>query len=276
MVVLIVTIDVENLLNPNTLSERTPMKFALSLSLAGLGLSAGFPIQAAVIAEWTFTDRSSEATAMASENNATGVTVSRLFINDSFRFAGLNNLPPTPHDGYGFGNSTNDIFIDRASYFDGSTVPSPRPIASDYTSFGTPPNQGTGDDMSSDDNAPFSFTVAAGALYNVTIESLTVDRNGGIGSNVLFFQEAGASNPDTVGTGVNTNGEVTVPLFDGPLLINAGETKSFTININSSALDTRLTLDDIILNGSVVAVPEPDAIALFGLAALTVALRRRR
>ncbi|MEM6258289.1 MAG: PEP-CTERM sorting domain-containing protein [Planctomycetota bacterium] len=229
------------------------------------------------LALWGFSDRSSETAAMTPDTGtvAEGVAVSRLFINDSFEFFGLSNLPAPPRDGYGFGNATNDIFLDRANFFDGSSVPDPRPTAGDYTSWGPPTTAGTGDDMTSDGNAPLAFTVTADAGQTVTIESLTFDRNGAqAGAYAVFFQLAGQNTSTTVGTGVNSNSQFVIPLAGGPFVINPGETQSFTINLNSSQLNNRLTLDSIALNGTVI--PEPGSLALLGLGGLCVFRRRRR
>ena len=227
------------------------MNNALSLSVTIFGLSSTAALHAAVIAEWTFNTGANSAARLASSGVPTGATISGLSFNSSFTDFGPGAVPNDVHDGFGFGGNRGDqvIFLHRANYFDGSTVPSPRPTVNDYTSWGQGSANGTGGDLSSDGNAPIAFTVGADALSSITVESLTVDFTSGRG--IIFgFQEAG----DTSGATVTLNGAtplLDVPL-DAPVTIGPGETKTFTININSGALNSLHNIDGISLNGNVV------------------------
>ena len=247
------------------------MKQRHTISLACLGMMTTASLQAAVLAEWNFNDTASQAAALGATSVAVGTTVSGLSFNDSFDFAGLNNVPSSVHDGYGFGGASgaNVIFLHRANYFDGDGAP-PKENASDYTSWANGASAGTGDILSADGNAPVVFTVTAGVGQTVTLESLTFDRVGG-SDTIIEFQEAGA----TVGSGVtlNSNTDFVVALA-APVIIGSGQTKSFTFNLNSGALNTSINIDDITLNGTVV--PEPSSTALLGLGGLALILRRRR
>lgn len=229
-------------------------------------------LQAAVIAEWTFDTGASTAARMASSNNASGVTVSSLSFNDSFSDFGPGAVPNDVHDGIGFGGNSGQqvMFLHRANYFDGSAVPSPRPTLADYTTWGNGNVEGTGADLSSNSNAPFAFTVTAGATETVTVESFTVERLKGA-ATIFQFQEAGAA----VGPNVtaNSNGDF-IALLNAPVVIGPGATKTFTFNLNSGGLNNNIILNDITLNGSVV--PEPSTGILLGLGALALTLRRRR
>ncbi len=243
------------------------------ISLACLGMMTTASLQAAVLAEWTFNDTSSQAAALGATSVAAGTTVSGLCFNDSFDFAGLNNVPSSVHDGYGFGGASgaNVIFLHRANYFDGSGTP-PKENASDYTSWGNGASEGTGDTLTADGNAPVVFTVTADVGQSITLESLTFDRVGG-NNTIIQFQEASA----TVGPSVTlTSNTDFVVALNAPVIIGSGQTKSFTFNLNTGALNHSINIDDITLNGSVTPIPEPSAGILLGLGALALTLRRRR
>ena len=136
------------------------------ISLACLGMMTTASLQAAVIAEWTFDTGASTAARMASSNNASGVTVSSLSFNDSFSDFGPGAVPNDVHDGIGFGGNSGQqvMFLHRANYFDG-TAP-----AGKWTSWASGTSAGTGSNLSADGNAPFAFTVTAGATETVTVE----------------------------------------------------------------------------------------------------------
>lgn len=253
------------------------------ISIACLGMMTTASLQAAVLAEWTFNDTSSLVNALSSSSVDAGVSsVSGLQMNSSggfgFDFAGLSNVPNSVNDGYGFGGAGGEsvMFTHRANYFDGSAVP-PRPNASSYTSFGAGDTgggpQGTTAGLG-DGNAPVSFMVTAGA-QDVRIDSLTstiASANPGA-TLIVQFQEAGAA----AGTQVTLNGGsgwTNTSLLTSPLVIGAGQTKTFTFNLNSGALNSFHNIDEFVLNGEVI--PEPSAGILLGLGALALTLRRRR
>ena len=138
------------------------------------------------------------------------------------------------------------IFLHRATYFDGSDVPNPRPTLDDYTSWGQGSAQGTGDDLSSNGNAAISFMVEADELSIITVDSLTVDFTSGAAS-IWQIQEAGAA--QGAGGTLNSGNPLITAALNAPVVIGAGETKTFTINVNSGALNSLHNIDGLTLNG---------------------------
>lgn len=263
------------------------MKQTLPLSVACLGVMAMSSLQAAVLAEWTFNDNSSLANALSSSNVDAGVSsVSGLQMNSSggfgFDFAGLNNVPNSVNDGYGFGGAGGEqvMFTHRADYFDNAAVgggPNEKPNANSYTSWGPGDSggipQGTTAGLG-DGNAPVSFTVSAGA-QDVRIDSLTTTiaaLNPGA-ALIVGFQEAGAAAGPTV-TLNGGSGWTGTSLLISPVVIGAGQTKTFTFNLNSGSLNSNHNINEFALNGEVI--PEPTTGILLGLTGLALALRRRR
>ncbi|MDB4553640.1 hypothetical protein N9012_04275, partial [Akkermansiaceae bacterium] len=110
------------------------MNKAFSLSITIFSMSSTAALHAAVIAEWTFDTGANSAARLASSSVSTGATISGLSFNDSFTDVGPGAVPNDVHDGFGFGGNSGDqvIFLHRANYFDGSSVPSPRPTVNDY------------------------------------------------------------------------------------------------------------------------------------------------
>lgn len=230
-----------------------PTKYLIPSLLALLPTAS---TNAEILAEWTFNTGVTSTGRLASGNVAAGALVSRLSFNQSFSDFGPGAVPNDVHDGFGFGGNMGDqvIFLHRAEYFDTSEVPAPRPTEDDYTSWGIGSSQGTGADLNTNGNAPIAFTVTGDAISTVTIESITVDFTSG-GGIIFGFQEAG----DTSGATVTLNGAtplLDVPL-DAPVTIGPGETKTFTININSGALNSLHNIDGISLNGNVVREEHP-------------------
>jgi hypothetical protein len=206
------------------------------------------------LATWTFNTGATSAARRSASNVSPGTTVSGLAFNASFIDFGPGVVPSGAHDGIGFGSNSGDsvIFLKRANYFDSSAVPSPRPTVTAYTSWGVGASAGTGANLSANGNAPIAFTVSAGALSTVTIESLTVDFTSG--ANIIIqFQEAGAT-PGAKVTLSPTNRLATVPLA-ARVEIGPGQSKTFTINLDSGSLNTGHNIDGISLNG----VAESDA-----------------
>jgi hypothetical protein len=246
------------------------------ISLACLGMMTTASLQAAVLAEWTFNNTSSLANALSSSSVDAGVSsVSGLQMNSGggfgFDFAGLNNVPNSVNDGYGFGGAGGGVkvmFTHRANYFDGSG-----PNASSYTSLGSGASQGTAAGLG-DGNAPVSFMVTAGA-QDLSIDSLTTTiAAANPGSDLIVgFQEAGAAAGTTVTLNAGSSWTGT-SLLASPVVIGAGQTKTFTFNLNSGALNSFHNIDEFVLNGEVV--PEPSVGILLGLGTLALTLRRRR
>ena len=200
------------------------------------------------LAEWTFDSGDSSVDLLASSGVVEGATISGLSFNDSFTDFGPEAVPNDLHDGFGFGGNSGDrvIFLHRATYFDGSDVPDPRPTLDDYTSWGIGSNQGTGADLSSNGNAAISFTIEADELSIITVDSLTVDFTSG-GACIWQIQEAGAAE-GAQGT-VNSGNPLLTVALNAPVVIGAGESKTFTINVNSGALNSLHNIDGLSLNG---------------------------
>jgi hypothetical protein len=200
------------------------------------------------LAEWTFDSGESSADLLASSDVAKGAIISGLSFNDSFTNFGPEAVPKDLHDGFGFGGNRGDrvIFLHRATYFDSSAVPDPRPTVADYTSWGIGSNQGTGADLSSNGNAAISFTVEADELSIITVDSLTIDFTSG-GACIWQIQEAGAAE-GAQGT-LNPGNPLLTVALNTPVVIGAGETKTFTINVNSGALNSFHNIDGLSLNG---------------------------
>ena len=264
--------------NPTTLNQMktlNQMNKAHSLSFAIFAVSSTALLNAAVIAEWTFDAGANSTARLASSGVPAGATISGLSFNGSFTDVGPGAVPNDVHDGFGFGGNGGDqvIFLHRANYFDGSAVPSPRPTVSDYTSWGQGSAQGTGADLSSNGNAPIAFTIGADAVTSVTVDSLTIDFTSG-GASIWQIQEAGAVEgaPGTLNSG---NPLITVAL-NAPVVIGAGESKTFTINVNSGALNSLHNIDGLALNGTVASIPEPSSGILLCLGALALTRRQRK
>ena len=251
------------------------MNKALSLSFAILGVSSTALVNAAVIAEWTFDAGANSTDRLASSGVPPGATISGLSFNSSFTDVGPGAVPNDVHDGFGFGGNRGDqvIFLHRANYFDGSAVPSPRPTLDDYTSWGIGSRQGTGADLSSNGNAAISFTIGADAFTSVTVDSLTIDFTSG-GASIWQIQEAGAVE-GAQGT-LNSGNPLTTVALNAPVVIGAGESKTFTINVNSGALNSLHNIDGLALNGTVASIPEPSSGILLCLGALALTRRQRK
>ena len=90
---------------------------------------------------------------------------------------------------------------------------------------------------------------------------------------IVGFQEAGAAAGTTVTLNAGSSWTGT-SLLASPVVIGAGQTKTFTFNLNSGALNSFHNIDEFVLNGEVV--PEPSVGILLGLGTLALTLRRRR
>lgn len=88
----------------------------------------------------------------------------------------------------------------------------------------------------------------------------------------MHFQEEGAV-PGAGSPGGNTSETAFLP---SPVVIGAGQSKTFTINLNSGALNSDHVFNTITLDGTVTAVPEPSMVALLPVLLGLGLLRRRR
>lgn len=214
-----------------------------------------------VLGEWTFDSGASSAELRASTNLSAGVTSLSALEFNTFDDVGPGSVPSSEHDGIGFGGNEgeNVAFIHRANYFDGSAVP-PKETASDFTSFGGGASQGTSAGQG-DGHATISFTVSAG-VEPLQIESITVDQiHQTSASLIVGFQEADTAAGATVTLNVTNNGLGTAYLTT-PVVIGAGQTKTFTISLNSGVLNSIHNVNSIQLNGAIA--PEYVRSALLG------------
>ena len=223
-----------------------------ALAIASLALG-GASAQAALLSEWTFDTGANSTARLASSSVASGTSISGLTMNSSggfgFRDFGPNAVPNDEHDGFGFGGAAAGVYVmftHRADYFDGGGTDT----VNDYTSFGTA--EGTTAGLG-DGNAPISFTVTADAGKTVFVNSLTATcaaANPGA-TLIVGIQEAGAA----VGTTVTINGASSwagTAYLTNPIIVEAGETKTFTILLNSGALNSNHNIDSFSLDGLVV------------------------
>lgn len=211
------------------------------------------------LATWSFDGSGgpgdSAAQRLAVENATAEIIVSDLDFNDlstdtssdrgffNAQDGGGSVLPWAPangvatnYDGIGFGGNSGEqvMFLHRATFFDGSAVP-PKPKASDYTSFGEGGSQGTtaGD---GDGHAPISFTVENTGTEDVNIIGL---KSHMLGPDAFIFgiQEAGAAPGPT--TTLGSGGTGTAMLAGSGVVVGAGQTKTFTVSVNSGKLDSK-------------------------------------
>ncbi|MGB1131104.1 MAG: hypothetical protein ACPG4K_13720, partial [Haloferula sp.] len=204
---------------------------------------------------WTFDNRSTLATALESSGTATGVTVSPLNVNASHDFSGLSTVPDGDNDGYGFGGNAGEsvMFIHRANYFNSQGLGT--------TTWGAPGGS-TGIDTTVA-NSPLSFTVTTDANTTLTLTSLTVDRTPST-ATLYHFQGDGFT-PGLSPPGSDNPASV---ILNAPAVIQPGETRTFTLNLNSGALNTAHVLNQITLNGTVVSTATPYELWAAGYPAL--------
>jgi len=236
---------------------KRSIKIYLCAAIAAV-LGSGIA-SADTLATWSFNDGGTSAERLAADNAVAGVTVSGLDFNglstdtgtvrgffDAQPGGGISVLPwhesngvATNYDGIGFGGNGGEqvMFLHRALFFDGSPV-RPKPKAEDYTSFGDGSQGTTAGDA--DGHAPISFTVENAGTEDVNIVGLAVHNKDG-GGFIFNIQEAGASPGTSVTIG---NGATDTALVSGGgVVVGVGQTKTFTININTGALDSRHSLN---------------------------------
>lgn len=239
------------------------MKIPKQITIAVLFLMTTSFMSAAIITDWTFTTGTTTPERLTPSNTSTGASVSSLTINSAVQDFGVNAVPSGDNDGMGFGGTGSGnqvIFWHRANFFNSDGVGT--------TTWGVPGSDGIDTTVST---APMSFTVSADTGYDVTIDSISVDsENAGY---LLFFQEAGqAAGPESGGATAFTTASL-----NSSVTINSGSSKTFTLNWNSGALNSFFNVNEISLNGSVTAVPEPSTYAMLsGFAVLGLVLARRR
>ncbi|MGL4400811.1 MAG: hypothetical protein ACRCXD_13145 [Luteolibacter sp.] len=209
-----------------------------------LALNCLSSASADVLGQWTFNNSSNVATALQSSGVASGAFVSSLVINPSHDSAGVNAVPNSVNDGFGFGGNAGQdvIFLSRAQYFnsdpdtDNSGI---RPVGRVTTWDSSDTTTG---------GSPLSFTVTADAISTLTIDSLEVHKISGA-ALIGAFQEAGGAIGESV---TLLDGDQTETLaLNAPVVIQPGQSATFTMYANSGNLDSGHNLNQISLSGSV-------------------------
>lgn len=260
----------------------------LLLLVAGVMTSAS--LSADVLAKWTFENKSGAydgerlANVMSASAVRPGISeMGNLTMNPSFGYAlGFDGRSAVPdevepnNDQFGFfgnDNGTRGVFSDIIALHRASN-----PDAGVPSSWGNATKSGT-----SVEGATMSFTVTADASSDVAIESLTIERKKG-GPMLIQFNAAGAVASSAYSKlGPQSGDTVVVSLNGAPIVVPAGETKTFVIQLNSGAHNQTHLINEIALNGSMarsgslVTIPEPSAFALLcGLLAFAAVMTRRR
>lgn len=208
------------------------------------------PPVSTALGRWTFDHTGSGsqaarlASALGSSDVASGLSLSPLSVNASFDFAGFNNLPNSVNDGYGFGGNAGQqvLFISRADYDNNSPSPNPRP-ESRATTWG--PANGTGISTSVA-GAPLSFTVSTNPFTTLTVNRLLVEGTGQGDDYLVRFQSADAATGQSPAAGRSS---MTIWL-NSPVVLGPSETRVFTVNLDSAALNSGHLINTISLFGT--------------------------
>jgi hypothetical protein len=164
-------------------------------------------------------------------------------------------IPDTDDDGYGFGGNNGEdvMFLHRADFKSGDN----EERDGQYTSFGpAAANIGhTAED--GDGNAPMRFTVTA-ADQDITITGLKFELERSNTANLAFSLQdpdgAAATSPYAIVPSIATS-ETKQEFAAGTFTVSAGDSKTFTIALDSGSKNSAHTLNEITLYGHVY-VPE--------------------
>ena len=205
---------------------KNKIKLVLYVVLVGMLNS----VQAEILAQWNFNDTTTRETALSVSHVVEGVAMTGLTPHDSLEFAGLNAVPKSEMDGYGFGKNEGRqvLFLKRAEQY----------VSSLWGSDGTTAVEG----------APLRFALRVDAVSAVKIESVIVVYANGP-NLLLYFQEADADR----GTEALLKGERLLEevSLEKPLVVRKGESKALTINLNSGQFASSHGIDAIMLLGEV-------------------------
>jgi len=205
---------------------KNKMKLVLYIVLVALLNSA----QAEVLAQWNFDDTTTRETALSVSHVVEGVAMTGLTPHESMEFAGLNAVPKSEDDGYGFGRNEGRqvLFLKRAEQYASGL----------WGSDGTTAVEG----------APLSFALRVDAVTAVKIESVIVVYANGP-NLLLYLQEADADRgAEALLKGERLLEEVSL---SQPVVVRKGESKAFTINLNSGQFSSSHGIDAIFLLGKV-------------------------
>lgn len=205
---------------------KNKMKLVLYIVLVALLNSA----QAEVLAQWNFDDTTTRETALSVSHVVEGVAMTGLTPHESMEFAGLNTVPKSEDDGYGFGRNEGRqvLFLKRAEQYASGL----------WGSDGTTAVEG----------APLSFALQVDAVTAVKIESVIVVYANGP-NLLLYLQEADADRgAEALLKGERLLEEVSL---SQPVVVRKGESKAFTINLNSGQFSSSHGINAIFLLGEV-------------------------
>ena len=205
---------------------KNKIKLVLYVVLVALLNSA----QAEILAQWNFDDTTTKETALSVSHVVDGVAMTLLTPHESMEFAGLNAVPKSEDDGYGFGRNEGRqvLFLKRAEQYASGL----------WGSDGTTAVEG----------APLSFALRVDAVTAVKIESVIVVYANGP-NLLLYLQEADADRgAEALLKGERLLEEVSL---SQPVVVRKGESKAFTINLNSGQFSSSHGIDAIFLLGEV-------------------------
>lgn len=118
-----------------------------------------------------------------------------------------------------------------------------------------------------------TFTISANPGFLLDLGSLTFDVPNNANNGNTFSVDVIADG-GTASTILATTNSTTSPNLD---LTGFGNVSELEVRINIDSYSSgNLQFDNVIVNGDVVAVPEPGSVALLGLGGLALMLRRRK
>ncbi|MEN8847177.1 MAG: PEP-CTERM sorting domain-containing protein [Akkermansiaceae bacterium] len=131
-----------------------------------------------------------------------------------------------------------------------------------------------------------SFTVTPAAMIEATYESLSLYAGTNAGDVEFSLRSWDGAAETTLGNysfvdpnpgeGAATNDAITAHTFDFTDFASSSATEFRLYAWGGTNANTGVRLDDIVLNGTVVAIPEPSSAVLLSLAGLGLLKRRRR
>jgi hypothetical protein len=206
------------------------MKSTIKLFCYGVLVALLNSAQAKILAQWNFNDTTTKETALSVSHVVDGVAITQLTPHDNLEFAGLNAVPKSEVDGYGFGrNAGRQVLFLKRSERDASSL---------WGSDGTTAVEG----------APLSFSLRVDAVSAVKIKSVIVVHAAGP-NLLLYLQEADADRgAEALLKGERLLEEVSL---SQPVVVRKGESKAFTINLNSGQFSSSHGIDAIFLLGKV-------------------------
>lgn len=199
--------------------------------------------------------------------------------------ADANSLTSTLSNSGHTGGGYNSFYIRD---IDGGTVGTVD--ANDFVIFSGTDTPGVGMNVgNSNATSPtnyFSFTVSPSAGFETTYDSVSLftGANGAADQYNVEIRTWDGATETSLGlinrtTPAGTaNQPIVQDLIDFSDFTSAGvsEFRFYSYNVTGGGANGGVRFDDIVLNGTTAAIPEPSAAVLFGLAGLSLILRRRK